>query len=314
MLITVYAIAQTAAYALPFILLQTTVMWRIRLIRTRIDRTFLISWLTFAWLFVIMCFAGVALNILLAVSFLMIAVLTYAHFRCLSLVKAELARSDKLRTISALAAGVSHEVRNPITVTRGFISLLKQPDLSDDKKNVYTALALEELDRAKQIITDYLAFARPSPQQLEALHLEEELSYVKQVLQPLASLNQIELTVRIEDALLWGDRVQLRQAFINLLKNAIEAVQPYGKVEAHSTVRGNQVCIVIQDNGAGMAPEDVQRIGEPFFTTKEGGTGLGMMVVFAVVKSFRGTVDLQSEPGRGSRFTVTLPLHKREDL
>ena len=142
----------------------------------------------------------------------------------------EMKKLGELKTISQMAASISHEVRNPLTVVRGFNQLLQKHDLTKEQKQLYLQLSLEELDRAESIIADYLTFAKPSLEHLKPLDVSKEIDYIVQVLNPYATMNNIFIHVEREDDSLhiFGESKELRQSLINIIKNGIESMEPCG--------------------------------------------------------------------------------------
>lgn len=224
------------------------------------------------------------------------------------LIREEIQRAEQLRVVSELAASISHEVRNPLTVTRGFLQLLGS-ERSEEKKEVYRRLALEELDRAQGIISDYLTFAKPPVDTEEKLNVREQLEYVLGVMNPYALMNKVEIkTYFASNGEVRGDKMKFRQCFINLLKNGIEAMPNGGTLTLRMSVDRRNVFIHVEDTGVGMTLDQIKRLGTPYFSNKETGTGLGIMVVYSVIRSMGGDIFVHSVVGEGSIFTVMLPL------
>ncbi|MDM5284410.1 sensor histidine kinase [Peribacillus frigoritolerans] len=226
----------------------------------------------------------------------------------------KLVKAEKLQIVSHLAASISHEVRNPLTVTRGYIQMLSE-DVSSHTKTRYANIALKELDRATDVINDYLTFAAISPENTERLRVSEEIQHVVNSIKPLADNNGTELKLSLfEDGAYYimGERKKFQQSLFNILKNGIESMDHDGKIYVHLIHAASTVQIKIQDQGIGMTQEQIYRLGEPYFTTKNKGTGLGMMVSFSVIKSMDGTVQVSSVQGKGTCFSINLPLHKYE--
>lgn len=220
--------------------------------------------------------------------------------------------SEKI--VSSLAASTSHEVRNPLTVTRGFIQFLRHPDLSPEVKEKYIQIALQELDRAEAIIDDYLSIARNSSSRKQQLDAGHELSYVMNVIKPLANMNNVEIHASPLPSLpIKAERKSFHQCFINLVKNCIEAMPEGGILTMRLEKFHRNIAITICDTGFGMTQEQIARIGQPYFTTKKKGTGLGMVVVMNVIKEMGGTLQINSQPGEGTEFTILLPVYEPKD-
>ncbi|HJV46219.1 MAG TPA: ATP-binding protein [Bacillota bacterium] len=224
----------------------------------------------------------------------------------------EIMEAEKLKVLSELAASVSHEVRNPLTVTKGFIQLLRERSLSEEKRNNYINLALDELGRAQDILTDYLSFARPDNECFTSLSLIEELNYSLAAIHPYALMHDVIVrTGDLVEGEIVGNRQRFRQCLINILKNSIEAMSSGGELYVTCIPQNQSVMILIHDTGVGMSKEQIQRLGTPYYTTKEKGTGLGMMVVFSIIKAMNGKINIQSQLGKGTRMCIHLPTEQK---
>ncbi|WP_165452619.1 sensor histidine kinase [Paenibacillus thalictri] len=225
-----------------------------------------------------------------------------------SKLRKELIDSEKMKVASIISASVAHEIRNPLTAVRGFIQLLAAANVSADKKQMYSKVCLDELDRAQQIITDYLCLARPHPDVIEHLSLKEEIIYVSSVLVSYANLKGVELQVQLEEnAYVTGDRQKFRQSIINLVKNGIEAMDFGGKLVVSLEKQSEDISLIITDSGKGMTLEQINRLGTPYFSTKDKGTGLGTMVAFSIIKSMMGKIKVESQLGKGTVYKITFP-------
>ncbi|MFN7250481.1 MAG: ATP-binding protein [Anaerobacillus sp.] len=220
--------------------------------------------------------------------------------------------AEKLRVISQLAASVSHEIRNPLTVTRGFLQLLNDDHIEYEKRKEYLELSLYELDRAQSIITDYLTLAKPNGKtKLEKLSSITEVNYVVKVMTPYALMQGVEVSnASLKEGYILGDRYKFRQSLINIVKNGIEAMPNGGQlvIDALTTSRG--VVISIKDTGVGMAQEQIDQMGVPISSTKNAGTGLGTMVAYQIIKAMGGKVEVKSRRGIGTVFTLVFPHAK----
>lgn len=222
----------------------------------------------------------------------------------------EVMKSEKTKMVSEMAASVAHEIRNPLTTVRGFIQLFGADELDKEKKAFYQKICLEELDRAQLIITDYLSLAKPDPEIIENININDEISYLSNVLLTYANYNNIQIhgtlpedhTLRIV-----GDRYKFRQALINICKNAIEALHNGGILEIKASRVNDHAVIIISDTGIGMTAEQIKRLGTPYYSTKEKGTGLGTMVSFGIIKKMNGKIEIQSELGKGTEYKLIFP-------
>lgn len=224
----------------------------------------------------------------------------------------ELQRSEKMEIISELAASVAHEVRNPLQVTRGFLQLLSEKSVGEEE--IYMSMALSELDRASNIITDFLTFAKPEFETISSLNLYDEFKHIESIMQPLCHLNGGKMILDVSGEL-WvkGNSSKFKQAFINIIKNSIESFKEEGFIYMSVYGEDDKVIIRIKDNGEGMDADVLHRLGEPYFTKKNKGTGLGLMVTFRIIEAMQGEVRFTSKKGAGTESITVLPLAEAPD-
>ncbi|MNI55334.1 Sporulation kinase A [compost metagenome] len=229
------------------------------------------------------------------------------YSRELELFNNELQRSEKMEIISELAASVAHEVRNPLQVTRGFLQLLSEK--SSGNEGQYLAMALSELDRAANIITDFLTFAKPEFDQVSMLNVYDEFKHIESIMLPLCHLNGGKMLLEAGEGL-WvrGNSSKFKQAFINIIKNSIESLGDEGLIRMTAYSSEGKVYIHIKDDGEGMDQEVLSRLGEPYFSNKTKGTGLGLMVTFRIIEAMHGEIRFDSQKGAGTESITTLPL------
>ncbi|ATO36093.1 two-component sensor histidine kinase [Geobacillus sp. 47C-IIb] len=226
------------------------------------------------------------------------------------LARAELMKMEKMEIVSQLAASISHEIRNPLTVVKGFIQLLQTEPLPRETKERYIRIALEEVERAEGIIHDYLTFAKPAPKETEPIDVAVELRKVLQMIAPMAHMHSVDLSSSLEHGIVIGNVQYFQQCFLNLLKNSIEAMPNGGTLRVTVENQETSVVITISDNGIGMTKEQVRRFGEPYFSTKEKGTGLGAMVAVKIIEQMGGTWKVESTVQKGTTLTITLPARQ----
>ncbi|MFC5403360.1 ATP-binding protein [Cohnella soli] len=230
-----------------------------------------------------------------------------AYSKDLEMYNHRLQRAEKLKIISDLAASVAHEVRNPLQVTRGFLQLLSSRTESKDKP--YFDLATNELDRAAEIITDFLTFAKPELDTIVQLDLIAEIKKIEAIMNPMAALHGGILEFSGEgDITIYGNSSKLKQALINIIKNSIEATGKDGVIKIEVLEDGKEAVVRIADNGQGMEESQIAKLGVPFFSTKTKGTGLGLMVTYRIVEVMKGTIKVSSTKGKGTEFTIRFPL------
>jgi PAS domain S-box-containing protein len=220
-----------------------------------------------------------------------------------------LVQSEKLTAAGQLAAGIAHEIRNPLTSLKGFLHLLKTNNGNPAKHDAYVTIMNDELNRIDQILSELLVLSKPQSVQFIRRRPAAIIQQVLEILQPQAVLKNVQLLVSQldETASIYCDENQIKQVLINLVKNGIEAMPEGGRIWVGLETDRERVIISVADEGAGIPEEILHRIGEPFYTTKEKGTGLGLMVSFKIIENHSGTIQIESEPGKGTLFTITLP-------
>ncbi|MDZ5607293.1 HAMP domain-containing sensor histidine kinase [Bacillus pseudomycoides] len=230
-----------------------------------------------------------------------------------ALLRTEMQKSEKLNIVSELAASVAHEVRNPLTVVRGFIQLLESTE--DMKNKDYMRLVLAELDRAEQIISDYLNLARPQIEKKEHICLSAQLIEMTTLMSSFAAMQGVYLQVEISENLYTiGDKTKLKQAIMNIVKNGIEAIQENkGYLKVTAIQKDDVIIVRVKDSGVGMTKEQLARLGQPYYSLKEKGTGLGLMVTFSILQAHNGTLEYKSESGKGTEAIITLPAIRNKE-
>ncbi|EGL20268.1 MULTISPECIES: HAMP domain-containing sensor histidine kinase [unclassified Paenibacillus] len=257
------------------------------------------------WKFGIVCFVT-SLIIILGRGFARDHEKIVRYSKELVMYNNELQRAEKMEIISDLAASVAHEVRNPLQVTRGFLQLAAEK--LGQKEKGYMNMAIEELDRASNIITDFLTFAKPQLEHITSLNICQELKQIEGILVPLANLQGGVITLEVpEDLYIEGNSSKFKQAFINIIKNSIEALDGQGQIQIWAYKEKNEVWIHIRDNGEGMETKELSKLGEPYFSTKTKGTGLGLMVTFRIIEVMHGRLEFKSEKGVGTEAIVRFP-------
>lgn len=218
--------------------------------------------------------------------------------------------SERLNVVSELSASVSHEIRNPLTVTSGFLQLLNTSTTITQEEKRYIELSLLELKRAENIVSDYLSFAKPQSVNMVYANLKAETEYTKNLIIPFANLHHVDVQFHFNNSLNKSyDRNQIQQCLINLLKNGIEAMKDHGGGTLFIDIfeEKQNIKIKIMDTGIGMTKEEISRLGKPYFSTKEEGTGLGMLMVYSTINKVGGTIEVESEKDKGTTFLITIP-------
>ncbi|MFK8881881.1 PAS domain-containing protein [Bacillus velezensis] len=216
-------------------------------------------------------------------------------------------KSEKLSIAGQLAAGIAHEIRNPLTAIKGFLQLMK-PTMGENEH--YFEIVFSELSRIELILSELLMLAKPQQNAVkERVNLKKIISEVTALLETQANLKGIFIKTDYEHDSMYinGDQNQLKQVFINLIKNAVESMPDGGTVHILMTEDEYSVNVTVKDEGDGIPENVLKRIGEPFLTTKEKGTGLGLMVTFNLIKNHQGAIQVDSKPDRGTAFHITFP-------
>lgn len=217
-----------------------------------------------------------------------------------------LRKSEMLSAVGELAAGIAHEIRNPLTALKGFVQLMK----AQGGNEKYISIMLSEFTRIEHIINELLLLSKPKIINFQPQNLLLILNDVLLLIDTQAIMNQVHIVTELEETLPLVNCVenQLKQVFINLLKNAIESMPGGGSIYVTMKRLDDQsISIQIRDEGCGIPMDKLQRLGEPFFTTKEKGTGLGMMVSFNIIEGHKGKMFITSEENKGTTISIILP-------
>lgn len=225
--------------------------------------------------------------------------------------------SEKFAALGRLSAGVAHEIRNPLNSIRGFIQYFQKKLTLDEEDYRYTDLMINEVDRLNRVISKLLAFSKPREPRLSLSSPDEILDHCIRVIEPevvAAKLDVIRTRCVRETTLVLMDTDQMTQVFLNILLNAVEVSSPGGKifVKCGSDDQG-RLSIVIEDTAEGIPKENMDKLFDPFFSTKKKGTGLGLAIVKSIIEAHEGEIDVESEVGRGTRFIVTLNTYEPPD-
>lgn len=217
-----------------------------------------------------------------------------------------LLKKEKLSVLGELAAGIAHEIRNPLTSMKGFIQMMQETrEVNDD----YMRIMLSELGRINQIVSELLVLAKPQSHDYRPFLLDEAISYVISLIGHEATLNNVSISVHntAPKACVYGDQNQIVQVLLNVMKNAIEAMPDGGILYVHVAEADGKIYVDVADTGVGISKERLQKIGEPFFTLKEKGMGLGLTTSMKIVQEHKGTMRIESEVGKGTTVHLTFP-------
>lgn len=227
-------------------------------------------------------------------------------------VEEQLRRAERLSTLGEMAAVLAHEIRNPLGSIRGTAEILRDDYRPGDPKHEFIEIQIKETERLNHVVEDFLRMARPQAGRMQRCSLREELETIVVLTASDAHQRGIKLTFEPpeDDLAVTGDGEKLRQAFLNIVINALQATPDSGNVTI-STGSNDGFCEVrFTDTGAGMDAETLGRIFEPFFTTKTDGTGLGLAITRKIIEAHGGTLSVESQIGTGTTVTVRLPEAK----
>ena len=221
----------------------------------------------------------------------------------------QLERSERLSLVGQMAAGVAHEIKNPLASIKGALEIVSDEQVAKSVRDDFRAIGLSEVRRIDSTISEFLVFARPKERKKQRLDLSVSLESSLRQLQPQVSKANMRLQSCIDrDLQILGDQKQLHQVVLNLLLNAIEACQAGNSITI-SLTRGvpKGIILSISDTGKGMTPAELEQAFDPFYTTKTTGTGLGLSIVKSIVENHGGQIELDSQPQQGTRVNIALP-------
>ncbi|MFW6037740.1 MAG: two-component system sensor histidine kinase NtrB [Desulfonatronovibrio sp.] len=216
----------------------------------------------------------------------------------------DLEHSRDLATLGRFAAGLAHEIRNPLSSLRGFAQYFQKKFSKDDPAHAYARTMVLESDRLNRVITDLLYLARPRAINPVMIDLKELFDEVLVLLRPDINAKTCRIVIDLKTETVQADRDLLKQALINLMINSLNAIEDKGQIVLGSSMKQDIKEISVSDNGQGMDPETRQRAMEPFFSARDGGTGLGLAIVQRIVRDHKGGIEMDSAPGKGTRVSL----------
>jgi signal transduction histidine kinase len=250
--------------------------------------------------------------ILMAIIAFVLLIRFISYLKAINSINEELRQKEKLAVIGQMAAAIGHEIRNPLASLKGFTQL--QQERSPNSNNFYPIM-IQEIDRINSIVNDLMYLGKPKSLQFEKANIEEIIAYTLSITQQQAERQKVNIETVMEGPLppIECDDKQLKQVFINLIKNATEAMPDGGKIRIHIKVlKDKRMLISVEDEGCGIEDENILNIGEPFYTTKKDGTGLGLMVTNQIISDHKGQFKIESHIGIGTKVTVLLPINQNE--
>lgn len=218
-------------------------------------------------------------------------------------------RSERLASLGRMAAGIAHEIRNPLSSIKGFAQYFHKKFDSKSVDSNYASVMIKEVNRLNRVIQDLLNFAKPQELDLQPHDLGHIIHHSLKLIESDATEKGIQIRTEFDDKLpqTMVDRDMMTQALLNLFLNAVEAMQKGGLLSVRVTEHDRTVQITITDIGSGIAPENIPRLFDPFFTSKKNGTGLGLAIVHRIIENHHGEIEVESEPGKGTRVKLVLP-------
>ena len=224
----------------------------------------------------------------------------------------ELIRTEKLKAVSTLAAGMAHEIKNPLASIKTFAEYLPQKYEDPAYREKFARIMSQEVDKMNTLVQRLLEFARPTQPRLQSVRLSGVVKETLDFLQGTLLQKQIQVETRFaETDEVLADPAQLKQVFLNLLLNSVDAIEPPGHIAISTGQENGHLDVVVTDTGRGIPKKDLPHVFDPFFTTKPSGTGLGLSVVHSIVREHGGRVQVESEVGYGTTVTITLPTNGR---
>ncbi|MCP1096952.1 HAMP domain-containing histidine kinase [Bacillaceae bacterium OS4b] len=226
----------------------------------------------------------------------------------------EIQQAKQLNSVGQLAATIAHEIRNPITVVKGFAQLLDQEKELNETEKFYVQTMLTELEYTQVIINDYLSLAKPQTDNVQVIPLNDEIQKISDLLTSFANNRNIGFLLDFRDDLhINMNPIELKQILVNIMKNGIESMNKPGFIKVETEQERTMAKIRITDTGIGLSKEQLEILGTPFYSLKDRGTGIGLTVCYSIVQKYKGKIVVQSEVNKGTSFTIYLPLYKEID-
>ncbi|PRS26881.1 hypothetical protein C6W19_24085 [Bacillus sp. RJGP41] len=224
----------------------------------------------------------------------------------------EIQQAKQLNSVGQLAATIAHEIRNPITVVKGFAQLLDQEKELNETEKFYVQTMLTELEYTQVIINDYLSLAKPQTDNVQVIPLNDEIQKISDLLTSFANNRNIGFLLDFRDDLhINMNPIELKQILVNIMKNGIESMNKPGFIKVETEQERTMAKIRITDTGIGLSKEQLEILGTPFYSLKDRGTGIGLTVCYSIVQKYKGKIVVQSEVNKGTSFTIYLPLYNK---
>lgn len=227
-------------------------------------------------------------------------------------IRLQFERSQRLSLVGQIAAGVAHEIKNPLASIKGAVEILDGESTSPDEREEFKGIILKEIKRVDNTVKEFLDFARPRETRLQRLNLSEALHSSLKQMETFASGKNVAINDTIDDNVtVMADREKIHQVVLNILLNAFDVSPTHSSIDVTLARRNDgRALMTIRDYGTGIESAELEKIFEPFYTTKSSGTGLGLAVVKAIIENHNGEIHIDSTPGEGSTVAITLPLYR----
>ncbi len=234
-------------------------------------------------------------------------------YRDLRDVQAKMLLSERMAALGELSAGVAHEVNNPLNVVSGYAQMLLMDENVDIEVKKISEIIINQIERAANITDKLLKFSRQTKPEIKRINVNEAIEYALVLLKHQLNLNDIKVEWQksLKPISLYADLSQLQQVFHNLIVNASQAMPEGGKLTIRTEVKNNNIEINFADTGCGIPKKNINKLFEPFFSTKEKGSGLGLSIVYGIIEAHKGRIEVKSEVKKGSIFTIIFPVKKR---
>lgn len=233
----------------------------------------------------------------------------------IKLLEKQVRRSDRVTALGTMVAGIAHEIKNPLTSLKLFIQLMEENKNNPDFWEEYGSIIANEVSRLETIVENFLGFARTKEVEMKNIKFREIMQNLYQLVKTQCSKENVEIIIDVDqEIVVRADQQKMMQVFLNLVLNAIQAMPVKHKEKGRVVIlseldlKNNQVRISVADNGAGISKENLEKLFIPFYTTKQKGTGLGLSIVHKIIEEHEGSIQVESEPGKGTVFYITLPL------
>ena len=237
------------------------------------------------------------------------SVIIFRDLREIKMLEKEIERSERLASMGRMAAGIAHEIRNPLSSIKGLAQYLRNKFDEKSESREYATVMINEVDRLNRVIQDMLNFAKPHEPKLLPIDIKETISHSLKLIGTELNTKKVNVILKDDNSLhiALADSDLLTQVFLNLFANAIDAVAVGGLLQISLSEKDNFVIIEISDNGKGIENENISKIFDPFFTSKQNGTGLGLAIVYRIIENHNGEISVNSKQNNGTTFIIKLP-------